>query len=109
MKVALGFKPHSGWTALVVVAKQNDDYVVLSRRRVELVEVEWAKQPYHAAEELEPGEAATDVKRGIQSAHKIALRELRAALKRERNQGNELAPCAVLVGNPMPNWRVAEI
>jgi len=74
-----------------------------------LVEEEWAKQPYHAAEELEPGEAATIVKRGIQSAQKIALQEMRAALKRERNQGNEVAACAVLVGNPMPKWSVAEI
>jgi hypothetical protein len=28
-------------------------FEVIERRRIELVEEEWAKQPYHAAEELE--------------------------------------------------------
>jgi hypothetical protein len=109
MKVALGFKPHSGWAALLVLGNDNGDYVVLSRRRVDLVDEDWAKQPYHAAEELEPKEALSIVKRGIESAHRIALRELRAALKRERNQGHQVSSCAVLVGNPMPQWSVPEI
>ena len=109
MKVAFGMKAHSGWAALVTVGKPDGDFVVVDRRRIELVEDEWAKQPYHAAEELKPDRARDVVKRGVEAAHRIAVREMRAAVKRERERGNEVAACAVLVGNPMPDWSTEEI
>jgi hypothetical protein len=76
---------------------------------VELVEEEWAKQPYHAAEELKPAEARKVVKRGIDAATRIALREMRSALKRTRESGFEVRDCGLLVGSPMPDWSVDEI
>jgi len=109
MKVAFGMKAHSGWATLVVVGKSDGDYVVVDRRRIELVEDEWAKQPYHAAEDLKPDAARDVVKRGIEAAHRIAIREMRAAVKREQQRENEISACAVLVGNPMPGWSVDEI
>ncbi|PWT93682.1 MAG: hypothetical protein C5B55_04050 [Blastocatellia bacterium] len=114
MQVAFGFKAHSGWAALVVLGKdassnRQPDYVVRARRRVELVEEAWAKQPYHAAEEVEPNEARRVVEDGIQSAQRIATREVREAVNREKKLGNEVVACAVLTGNPMPAWSVAEI
>ena len=90
MKVAFGMKAHSGWAALVVVGKDDGDFVIVDRRRIELAEDEWAKQPYHAAEDLKPGEA-------------------RDVVKRERRRENEVTACAVLVGNPMPEWSTEEI
>ncbi len=102
-------KAHSGWAALVVLGKQNGDFLVVDRRRVELVEHEWAKQPYHAAENLE-GKAARDVvERGIKAAYRIALREVQSAVKREQKRENKVAACAVLVGSPMPDWNTEEI
>jgi hypothetical protein len=95
MKVVFGLKAHSGWAALVVIGRPDGDFVVVDRRRVELVEEEWAKQPYHAAEGLESKKARDLVKRGIEAARRIARRELRAAVKRERDRGNEVAGCAV--------------
>ena len=109
MKVAFGLKAHSGWAALVVLGRQKDDLVVVDRRRIELVEHEWAKQPYHAAEGLKSEVARDLVERGIDAAHKIAVREMRAALKRETDRKNEVKACAVLVGSPMPDWSVDEI
>ena len=109
MKVAYGLKAHSGWAALAVLGKSGGEFVVVERRRVELVDEEWVRQPYHAAEELETGEARKLVKRGIDAAHRIATREMRAALQRERSRRNEVAACAVLVGNPMPEWSVEQI
>jgi hypothetical protein len=109
MKVAFGMKAHSGWAALVVVGKRDGDFVVVDRRRIELVEDEWAKQPYHAAEDLKPDAARDVVKRGIKAAHRVAVREMRAAVKRERERENEVTACAVLLANPMPNWSVEEI
>jgi len=109
MKVAFGMKAHSGWAALVVVGTRDDDFAVVDRRRIELVEDEWAKQPYHAAENMEAGAARDLVERGIETAQRIAVRELRAAVKREQERKNEVTACAVLVGNPMPDWSIAEI
>ena len=109
MKVTFGMKAHSGWAALVVVGKRDGDFVVVDRRRIELVEDEWAKQPYHAAEDLKPDAARDVVKRGVEGAHRIAVREMHAAVKREQERENEVTTCAVLVANPMPDWNIEEI
>jgi len=109
MKVAFGMKAHSGWAALVVVGKRDGDFAVVDRRRIELVEHEWAKQPYHAAEDMERGAARALVERGIEATQRIAVREMRAAVRREQERKNEVTACAVLVGNPMPDWSVEEI
>lgn len=109
MKVAFGFKAHSGWAALVVLGKEKNDLVVVDRRRVELVENEWARQPYHAAEGLKPEAAEDLVQRGIKAAHTLASREVREAVKRESQRKNEVKACGVLVGSSMPDWSVAEI
>jgi hypothetical protein len=109
MKVTFGLKAHSGWAALVVVGENDGDTVIVDRRRIELVENEWAKQPYHAAEELKASAARDLVKRGIREAEKHAIREVRAAIKRETARGNEVSACAVLVGEPMPEWTIDEI
>jgi hypothetical protein len=109
MKVAFGLKAHSGWAALVVVGIRDGEFVIVERRRVELVDEEWAKQPYHAAEEMKGAEARDLVGRGIDAARRIAVRETRAAVKREKERKNEVIACAVLTGNPMPDWSVDEI
>ena len=109
---AFGLKAHSGWAALVVLGIRDGELQVLERSRLELVEdadKQWAKQPYHVAEELRPAEAGKVVKRGVEAARRIALRELRAAVKRTRESGFETQGCGLLVGDPMPNWSVAEI
>ena len=108
-QAAFGLKAHSGWAALVVLGARDGDLQVLERGRLELVEEAWAKQPYHAAEELSPAEARRVVKRGIDAAKRIALREMRAAVKRTGESGFEVRGCGLLVGEPMPDWSVAEI
>jgi hypothetical protein len=109
VKVAFGLKPHSGWAALVVLGGRSDDLQVVDRRRMEIVDETWAKAPYHAAENLKPAAARELVERGVEAAHRVARRELRAALDRERERGNEVRACAVLTADPMPGWSVAEI
>lgn len=112
MKVAFGMKVHSGWAALVALGRLGGELQVVDRRRMELVEKSdesWAKQPYHAAEELNPAEARVLVKRGIEAARRIAVREMRLAVNRARDTGDEVVACAVLLGEPMPEWTVDEI
>lgn len=109
MKIAFGMKAHSGWAAVVVVGKRHGDLTVVDRRRIELVEDEWARQPYHAADDLKPDAARKVVKRGVEAAHRVTAREMRAAVRRERERENDVAACAVLVADPMPDWSVEEI
>jgi hypothetical protein len=65
--------------------------------------------PYHAAERLPPQDASHLVARGVAMAQRIAVREMRAAVERERARENDVIACAVLVGAPMPDWSTAEI
>jgi hypothetical protein len=112
MKVAFGMKAHSGWAALVVLGKRSGELQVVDRCRVELVEndeASWAKQPYHAAENLNTGEARDLVKRGLEAARRIAVREMRAAINRLRQAGHQVTACAVLVVDPMPDWTIDQI
>ena len=111
MKVAFGMKAHSGWAALVVLGGAGGKLQAIDRRRMELVDKEegsWAKQPYHATLGLDAGEARDLVTRGIAAARRIAVREMRAAVERAEGSGHEVAACAVLVVDPMPDWTVDE-
>ena len=112
MKVAFGLKAHSGWAALVVLGKGSGALQVVDRRRVELVEqhdASWAKQPYHAAEHLSAGKGRELVEQGLVAARRIAVKEMRAAVKRAHDAGHDVSACAVLVVDPMPDWTVDEI
>ena len=112
MKIALGLKAHSGWAALVVLGTRDGELHVVDRRRLELAEeadAQWAKQPYHAAEGLRSNEARKVVQRGVAAARRLAVREMRAAVKRAREAKHEIVASAVLVADPMPHWSVAEI
>ena len=112
MKVVFGMKAHSGWAALIVLGARSGGLRVVDRCRIELVEngeASWAKQPYHAAERLNAGDARDLVRRGLETARRIAVREVRTAVKRAREAGHEVVACAVLVVDPMPNWSVDEI
>src|SRR2546428_14111456 len=60
---ALGFRAHSGWAALVVVAAPSRSPAVIDRRRIALVDPGIPKQPYHAAQKLYLKEAAQLVRR----------------------------------------------
>ena len=112
MRTAIGLKAHSGWAALVALGADGARPLVIERRRVELVEeadAHWAKAPYHAAEKLRPDQARDLVRRGIESAHRIAIREMTAVRDRLRDAGHELVACSVLAGEPMPDWSVDQI
>ena len=49
------------------------------------------------------------VERGIESASRNAVQEIRAAVERLEAGGHAIAGCAVLMGAPMPAWSVDEI
>ena len=112
MHVALGLKAHSGWAALVAVGQNDGTLALVDRRRLELVdrdEASWAKQPYHAAEGLPARDARQIVERGLTAARRHATREVRDAVTRLEREGHTIDGCAVLMGQPMPDWSVDDI
>ncbi|MFL6662000.1 MAG: hypothetical protein ACJ8G7_07455 [Rhizobacter sp.] len=112
MKAAIGFKPHSGWAAVVVVGRDGGSLHLVERSRIALVDEPddaWARQPYHAAEPLPRDDAVALVQRGIRSAHAVALRETRRLLDRLRSARHEVSACGVIVGRPMPDWTTEQI
>src|SRR5437762_1014032 len=111
IKVALGFKAHSGWAAFVAISDTRGQLQVLDRRRIELIKdgEMWAKQPYHAAEDLEPAVARTTVNGGIRSARTVAKTRLNEIVKQFQQSKNEIVGCGVLVPEPMPDWSTDEI
>ena len=56
----MGFAPHSGWAAVVVLGGSHAGPRVLARTRVEMADhrAPESKQPYHAVETLSVEEAA---------------------------------------------------
>lgn len=82
---AVGFRPHSGWTSLVVVALEDGKPIVLLRERVHLVKTfnYSFRQPYHTAARtpLDEGRAfIAQVQTGARGLAYRALREVQAKL-----------------------------
>ena len=111
MKVAAGFKTHSGWACMVIVGSDGRACEILERSRIELTEPGriWTKAPYHAAEGRKPAVAKRIVERGMRAAHRVARVEIERLAERLRQAHHELVGCGVIVGAPMPPWSVDDI
>jgi hypothetical protein len=79
-KAAVGFRVHSGWTALVAVSLEKGVLAVLSRQRVQLVETFSYKfrQPYHTAEKMRLEDAGKFISGVRTEAESLAYRSLHA-------------------------------
>lgn len=112
MKIAIGFKAHSGWTAAVAIGLRDDHPWLVERQRMELVEAGDAastRQPYHAAAGLPPDEAQIVVRRGIAAARRVATDRIDYWLRQLSLHGHNIAGCAVLTASPMPAWTTEQI
>ena len=106
-QAAVGFRVHSGWTALVAVSLARGEPRALARERVHLVDTftyEF-RQPYHTAERMAADEAGAFVSRVESEAKSLAteaLRHLRESLGRE---SYELTRCGLLMasGRALPS------
>jgi hypothetical protein len=76
---AVGFRPHSGWTSLVVVALEDGKPIVLLRERVHLVKTfnYSFRQPYHTAARAPLDEGRAFIARVQTEARGLAYRALR--------------------------------
>jgi len=105
-RAAVGFRVHSGWTAMVALAIAKGSPAVLVRRRVNLVQTftyEF-RQPYHTAEKLPLEEARAFVARVRSGARRLARRAIRELKTELRDQGYSLTGFGLLLasGRPLP-------
>src|SRR6266849_9026623 len=106
-QATLGFRVHSGWTALVTVFLEKGAPVVLARERVHLVETftyEF-RQPYHTAEKMPLGQARDFIKRVRDEARRLAHRAIRGLQSDLQKQGIALKKCGLVLasGRPLPD------
>ena len=105
-RAAVGFRVHSGWTALVAVCLENGAPVILARQRIHLVDTftyEF-RQPYHTAEKMLLGQAREFISRMHAEAKRHAHRAIQEIEARSREQGAKLTRCGLLLasGRPLP-------
>jgi hypothetical protein len=104
---AVGFRAHSGWTALIAISLEDGSPRVLLRARPHLVNTftfEF-RQPYHTAERRPPAEAHDIISRGRAEAEELACQAILSAQTSLKNQGYELKSCGLLLasGKPLPD------
>jgi hypothetical protein len=104
MKAAVGFRAHSGWAAVVVLAGPPRSPIVIHRSRIELVpqDTHSAKQPYHAAEAMSLPQAEKFIRRSIEDTERMAQRALRALVDELRAKGYQVKGCGLLLGSGRP-------
>jgi hypothetical protein len=105
-QAALGFRAHSGWTALVAVSLEKGVPIVLARQRVHLVETftyEF-RQPFHTAEKMLQGPALEFIERVRDEAKRLAYRAIQGLQSELQKQGIALKSCGLLLasGRPLP-------
>jgi hypothetical protein len=100
-QAALGFRVHSGWTALVAVAIEDGSPCVLARARPHLVNTftyEF-RQPYHTAAELPFDKASEFISRARKDAEDLAYRAIQEIQSDVQKQGFKLTQAALLLAS----------
>jgi hypothetical protein len=94
----LGFVPHSGWAAVVMLAGPAAAPRVLARERLVLSEpgLQGSKQPYHALAGVPLPEAQRQLERFEASATRLAVSALDVLLLRARADGMQLRAGGIL-------------
>ena len=94
----LGFAPHSGWAAVVVIGGTPANPLVLARERLELTDASLpgAKQPYHAIEGLPLAQAAARLETFRASAALRAVAGVRTLIEIARVAGIEPVGAGIL-------------
>lgn len=98
---ALGFRAHSGWTALVVLSVTAGVPSILERQRLHLVETftYQFRQPYHTAKRMPLDEARAFIARVERQAQSLARRAITERKESLRAQGYELNRCGLVLAS----------
>jgi hypothetical protein len=105
---ALGFRVHSGWTALVAVTLEKKSPVVLIRRKLQLVKVfsYTFRQPYHTAEKMPIADAAEFVRGVEKESRELAVQGIRAVQQELASLDYKLSGFSLLLasGRELPKF-----
>jgi hypothetical protein len=103
-RAALGFRSHSGWAAMVVVAGSPGAPVVIERRRVQTADsrISGSLQPYHAAKEMQLAEAEAFLDRCGAASRRMAETAVRDAVAEVAGKRYAAAGACVLLGSGRP-------
>jgi hypothetical protein len=103
-RATLGFRSHSGWAALVVVAGSPGAPVVIERRRVQTADsrISGSVQPYHAAKEMRLAEAEAFLDRCGAATQRMAETAVREVVAELAGKGYAAAGACVLLGSGRP-------
>jgi hypothetical protein len=100
-RIALGFRAHSGWAAVVAIGGSRDAPVVLMRTRIELADPEIPEsiQPYHSASELDIAAAGIFIRRCAAATKQMARKAMRDIAAQLQKSGHEVVACGNLLGS----------
>src|SRR5271169_1014949 len=105
-QAAIGFRVHSGWSAVVTVCLEKGAPVVLQRKRPELVEkfTYTFRQPYHTAARMELAEARRFILQVRAKARERAFSAIHGLKAELEELGYQLNRGALLLasGRPLP-------
>jgi hypothetical protein len=95
---AIGFSPHSGWAAMVVLNSSASGLNVFARSRVELIDAHdpQSKQPYHAVEFLCVEEATGRLDGYMAVARTLAEEAIRTQVLSLQEHGCQLKSIGIL-------------
>ena len=98
---AVGFRPHSGWTALVALSLERNEPVVLIRERLHLVKTfnYSFRQPYHTAEKMPLLEGRKFISQVRAEARRLAYRGMRGIQTKLDETDYRLTHCGLLLAS----------
>lgn len=100
-QAAVGFRVHSGWTAVVAVTLEQAEPRVLARQRTNLVETftYYFRQPYHTAKRIGADKAGEFVSNVTSEATRLAEEAIRSLHSSLRKENYELSRCGLLLAS----------
>jgi hypothetical protein len=101
VETALGFRVHSGWSAVVALEGPLESPSVIHRARIEIKDaaIVGATQPYHRAKEMNPESGEKFLEQCTAGSRKLAGLALDEILAGLRERGHEVVSCAILTGS----------
>jgi hypothetical protein len=98
---SVGFRAHSGWTALIALFVKQGVPSVLARQRLHLVETFTYRfrQPYHTAERMPADEGQAFISRVESEASRLAHRAIHELQENLLAQGYELKRCGLVLAS----------
>src|SRR5690349_13050691 len=112
---ALGFSVHTGWAAMVAVARTGKALSILDRRRVGMLPISAIHRPeasphvYHAARELGLEDARALLRLAEDQARSKAREALGAAIAELQGRGHRIVGSGIITAREGPSRSLAEI